>query len=149
MSVDQIAELKETFALFDKDGDGAITIPELADVLRDIGQVLRPEDVQKMIQEADLDANGVVDFPEFLAIVANRMLNEEENEQDLWSTFRYYDLNRTGLITASNLKFAMGRMGCRMTPEEADEMIREADLDGDGRLNYREFRRLMMSQVGQ
>ena len=146
MSVDQMAELKEAFSVFDKDGDGAITIGELADVLASIGQSVSTEEVQAMVSQADLDANGVVDLPEFLSIVAQRMSNAEESENDLLETFRYYDLNNTGFITASNLQFAMSRMGCKMAPEEADEMVREADLDGDGRLSYREFRRLMMTQ---
>ena len=146
MSADQIAELKAAFSAFDKDGDGSITIGELSDVLNMVGQHTSQEEVQAMISQADLDMNGVVDFPEFLALVANRMTNQEENENDLVEMFRYYDLNNTGFITASNLQFAMSRMGCKMSPEESDEMIREADLDGDGRLCYPEFRRLMMSQ---
>lgn len=143
LSVDQIAELRESFVLFDKDGDGSITIAELAEVFHSIGQNVPMTEIHEMISKADLDANGVVDFPEFLTLVADRINSAEENENDLLETFRFYDINSTGYISASNIQFAMGRMGCRMTPEEADEMIREADLDGDGRLSYLEFRRVM------
>eukprot|EP00662_Eupelagonemidae_sp_cell21_P001252 gene1252-9134_t len=38
----------------------------------------------------------------------------------------------------------MGKLGMRMSAEEADEMIREADLTGDGRMNYDEFRKMMV-----
>jgi Ca2+-binding EF-hand superfamily protein len=144
LSVDQITELRTTFAMFDRDGDGTITLAELTEALRALGQNVAREDVRGMVEEADLDANGVVDFPEFLALVANRLNDAEETENDLVEAFKFYDLNNTGFITASNLMYAMAKLGCRMTPEEADEMIREADLDMDGKLNYRDFRRVMV-----
>ena len=33
-----------------------------------------------------------------------------------------------------------------LTDEEVDEMIREADVDGDGQINYEEFVKMMMSK---
>src|SRR3989338_2439146 len=144
LSVDQITELRSTFAMFDRDGDGNISLAELTEALRTLGQNVAREDVRQMVEEADLDANGVVDFPEFLALVANRLNDAEEAENDLVEAFKYYDLNNTGFITATNLMYAMAKLGCRLTPEEADEMIREADLDMDGKLNYRDFRRVMV-----
>lgn len=38
----------------------------------------------------------------------------------------------------------MINLGERLTVEEAEQMIREADLDGDGQVSYEEFARMMM-----
>ena len=38
MTEEQIAEFKEAFSLFDKDGDGTITTKELGTVMRSLGQ---------------------------------------------------------------------------------------------------------------
>jgi calcium-binding protein CML len=38
----------------------------------------------------------------------------------------------------------MINLGEKLTDEEVDQMIREADLDGDGQVNYDEFVRMMM-----
>ena len=38
LTEEQIAEFKEAFSLFDKDGDGTITTKELGTVMRSLGQ---------------------------------------------------------------------------------------------------------------
>ena len=40
----------------------------------------------------------------------------------------------------------MTNLGEKLTDEEVNEMIREADVDGDGQVNYEEFVRMMLSK---
>ena len=143
LSQDQIHEFRDAFSLFDSDGSGTISVAELGEVLKSVGQRSSQEEVQRLVREADLDGNGLIDFPEFLALVAAKM-GEDDGRVDLRDTFQHYDINATGLITPSNLQYAMGKLGLKMTPEEADEMVREADLDGDGSMNFDEFRKMML-----
>jgi len=145
LTLQQSKMLKDVFNLFDKDGDGGISPQELNDALEALGQHVTREELLQMVHEADADDNGVIDLTDFTALYASRVNNADENEDDLVETFKFYDLNNTGYITTSNLLYAMEKLGCQLTPEEADEMIREADLDGDGRLDYRDFRRIMMA----
>eukprot|EP01065_Artemidia_motanka_P021933 TRINITY_DN2614_c2_g1_i1.p1 TRINITY_DN2614_c2_g1~~TRINITY_DN2614_c2_g1_i1.p1 ORF type:complete len:151 (+),score=27.77 TRINITY_DN2614_c2_g1_i1:108-560(+) len=144
MSQDQIQEFREAFLLFDSDGSGSISVDELGEVMRSVGQACSDDEIQRLIKEADMDNNGVIDFPEFLTIMAHRMEKTQDADEDLKETFRFYDINGTGYISPSNLQFAMNKLGLRMTAEEADEMIREADLTGDGVMNYEEFRKMMV-----
>ncbi|ORC91451.1 calmodulin [Trypanosoma theileri] len=144
LTLQQIIELKEAFALFDKDCDGSITVEDLDEVFASIGQKVSREKLQNMMAEADLDANGVIDFPEFLTLVATKLNDPAEKELELRRAFAIYDLGNTGYIKATDLRFVMGRLGCPLTPEQAFEMINEADIDGDGRLSFEEFRRVMV-----
>lgn len=62
LSQEQIAEFKEAFALFDKDGDGTITTIELGIVMKSLGQNPTEMELQDMINEVDSDGNGEIDF---------------------------------------------------------------------------------------
>lgn len=50
--------------------------------------------------------------------------------------FRVFDKNNDGLISSNELRHVMTSLGERLTEEEVDDMIKEADLDGDGQVNY-------------
>jgi len=65
LTEEQIAEFKEAFSLFDKDGDGTITTKELGTVMRSLGQNPTEAELVDMINEVDADGNGTIDFPEF------------------------------------------------------------------------------------
>ena len=73
LTEEQIAEFKEAFSLFDKDGDGTITTKELGTVMRLLGQNPTDAELKDMINEVDADGSGTIDFPEFLTMMACKM----------------------------------------------------------------------------
>ena len=90
LTEEQIAEFKEAFSLFDKDGDGTITTKELGTVMRSLGQNPTEAELQDMINEVDADGNGTIDFPEFLTMMA-RQMNSDECEEEIREAFRVFD----------------------------------------------------------
>ncbi|CAI5467082.1 unnamed protein product [Closterium sp. Yama58-4] len=145
LSEDQIAEFKEAFSLFDKDGDGSITTKELGTVMRSLGQNPTEAELQDMINEVDADGNGTIDFPEFLNLMARKM-KDTDSEEELKEAFKVFDKDQNGFISAQELRHVMTNLGEKLTDEEVDEMIREADVDGDGQVNYEEFVKMMMAK---
>jgi calmodulin len=67
-------------------------------------------------------------------------------EEEIINAFRVFDKNDSGIITASELKHVMTTIGDKLTDEEVDALIREADIDGNGNINYEEFVRTMMAR---
>ena len=68
---------------------------------------------------------------------AEEELNQEEEE--LKEAFRVFDKDGNGFISAAELRHIMTNLGEKLTDEEVDEMIREADIDGNDQINYEEF----------
>ncbi|MBA0863258.1 hypothetical protein Goshw_018714 [Gossypium schwendimanii] len=142
---EQMAEFKEAFSLFDKDGDGCITTKELGTVMRSLGQNPTEAELQGMINEVDADQNGTIDFPEFLNLIARKM-KDTDSEEELKEAFKVFDKDQNGFISAAELRLVMTNLGEILTDEEVDEMIHEADTDGDGQVNYEEFVRMMVAK---
>lgn len=63
--------------------------------------------------------------------------------QTLREAFRIFDKDHNGYIDAKELRSVTTTLGQILTKEELEEFMAEADLDGDGRLNYEEFVRIM------
>ncbi len=57
-----------------------------------------------------------------------------------------FDVNGDGWISRDELRTVMNNLGEKLTDQELDAMIKEADLNGDGRVNYEEFVRMWMQQ---
>jgi calmodulin len=83
----------------------------------------------------DADGNGTIDFPEFLTMMARKM-KDTDSEEEIREAFRVFDKDGNGFISAAELRHVMTNLGEKLTDEEVDEMIREADIDGDGQVNY-------------
>ena len=145
LTEDQVKEFKEAFSLFDRDGDGFIITRELGTVMRSLGQNPTEAELQDMINEVDIDGNGTIDFPEFLSMMARKM-KEVDVESEIREAFKVFDKDGKGLISASELRHIMTSLGEKLTDEEVDEMMREAEVDGDGQVNYDNFVKMMTSK---
>ncbi|KAL2320995.1 hypothetical protein Fmac_029964 [Flemingia macrophylla] len=143
LTQDQIAEFYEAFCLIDKNFDGYITADELAAIIRSLEGNPTKEEIQNMIGEVDVDGNGNIAFEEFLNIIMGRK-KKESLAEELKEAFKVFDRDQDGYISASELRLVMVNFGEKMTDEEAEQMVREADLDGDGLVNFEEFNRIMM-----
>ncbi|XP_073123802.1 uncharacterized protein [Henckelia pumila] len=129
----------EAFKLFDKNGDGKISIEELGSVLRCLYPNVTVEELREMIREVDTDGNGTIEFQEFFNLMVKKMKETDANHDDLREAFNAFDKDQDGYISPDELGHVMICLGERMTAEELEEMIKEVDLDGDGQVNYQEF----------
>ena len=78
-----------------------------------------------------------MEFPEFLCLMARKM--KDTDNAELIEAFKIFDRDGNGFISAAELRNVMTNRGGKLTDEEVDKMIREADVDGNGQINYAEF----------
>ena len=134
----QIEEFKKAFSLFDKDGDGTISIKELGEVLHSLGQKPSKLELKNMLKEADADGNGEIDLPDFL-IMMSKHSYDTNVEESLREAFRLFDKDGNGYISAAELRNIMTNLSEKLTDDEIDEMVKNADTDGDGEIHFKEF----------
>ena len=139
-------QYQDAFEMFDKDKDGTITAKELANVMETLtGEKPSLDEINSMIKEVDLNSDGKIELEEFITLMMKNSIDTQQ-EEEVINAFRVFDKEGNGLIQTDELKHIMMTIGDKMTEDEADEMIHEADIDGDGTINYEEFVRMMMAR---
>jgi calmodulin len=144
-SDDKIREFKEAFEMFDRDKDGLINAKELGNILRSLGHEPNEQELTDMIIDVDTDEDKKIDFNEFIQLM-HRRAKDSDIEEELVEAFRIFDKEGNGLIESTEFRHIMLTLGERLSDEEIDEMIKEADPMNDGYINYREFAKIMLSK---
>ncbi|EPS59225.1 calcium-dependent protein kinase 1, partial [Genlisea aurea] len=146
LSEDEIKGLKAMFANMDTDNSGTITYEELKTGLARLGSKLSEAEVKQLMEAADVDGNGTIDYIEFITATMHR--HRLERDEHLFGAFQFFDTDNSGYITRDELETAMKKYGMG---DEATirEIISEVDTDNDGRINYEEFCTMMRSGTTQ
>ncbi|XP_002968790.2 probable calcium-binding protein CML10 [Selaginella moellendorffii] len=140
-SIDQRAkELEQVFRSIDTDGDGRICLEELRAMLRLIGNA-NPDDTELLglLRAIDSDGDGFISLEEFLRA------NDEggSSADDLRAAFQVFDIDGNGFISADELHCVLQKMGDKITKSECRRMIKGVDSDGNGLVDFEEFRIMM------
>lgn len=142
LSEEQRTDIKEAFDLFDREASGKIDTKELKIAIRALGFEPKKEEIKKMIAEVDKDGSGKISFEDFLNLMSVKMA-EKDSKEEIMKAFRLFDDDETGKISFKNLYRVAKELGENLTNEELQEMIDEADRDGDGEISQDEFLRIM------
>lgn len=153
-------ELRKVFSTFDKNGDGFITRKELRESLRNLRILMTDSEIDDIVVKFDSNGDGLIDFDEFCLLTSesirgggsegeyeNKEGELEEEEVDLKEAFDVFDKDKDGLISVEELALVLTSLGLREGKkiEECKEMIRKVDMDGDGMVNFNEFKRMMIN----
>lgn len=138
LSRDKLEEYQDIFSFFDRDGSGSISSSELGQVMRTFGWSPSEMELQELISEIDQDGNGSISFNEFVWLMTKE-IHDNDIEEEIREAFRVFDREGHGFITVPDITHVLQTLGEKLAPDETQELIKEADLDGDGNINYEEF----------
>ncbi|KAK1434990.1 hypothetical protein QVD17_00745 [Tagetes erecta] len=139
LSEEEIAGLKKMFKIIDTDNSGYITFKELKAGLKRFGSNLNESEIYNLMQSADIDNSGAIDYEEFIA--ATLHMNKIDREDYLSGAFSYFDKDDSGYITLDELQQACKEFG--VDDVHLEEIIKEADQNNDGQIDYNEFVAMM------
>ena len=142
---EEVEEFRAMFHLFDIDRVGIITTEDLGRVMRSLGENPTEAELQDKINEVDTVGNGTINFPDFLTMMMEKKMKDTHSEEEIREAFSVFDKDGNGFISAAELRQTMTEVGEKLTDEELDEMLREADTDEDGQVNFEEFVTMMTS----
>ncbi|CAL1545279.1 unnamed protein product [Lymnaea stagnalis] len=140
----EIRDLHLVFELFDNNSDGFIGSTDLRGALRTLGFKVKKEDAMKMVQEANKKSKNEVDFNEFLEIIIDKQGDTRDTYDEIIKGFKMFDFDGEGSISLEKLKRACTLAEIKFTQKELEEMIEEADLDGNGCVDQSEFIQIML-----
>jgi len=152
LSDEQLTEIQDAFKLFDKKGENQINGNDLVTVFQSLKCNVSQAEMTDYMQVLDPTASGMVQYSDFLPVIAKRLQNKETVD-DLMKAFRVFDKEHKGTLSPDELRHILSNLGEVMELPEVDEYIVEADLkaphlkpDGSktGMINYVAFIAVML-----
>ncbi|KDO62714.1 hypothetical protein CISIN_1g042392mg, partial [Citrus sinensis] len=152
--------LKEKFIEMDTDKNGTLSYDELRAGLTKVGSMLTEFDVKQLMEAADMDGNGAIDYTEFTAATIQRQ--KLERSEYLSKAFQYFDKDNSGydeframvespqtirnvshIYTDKAKKFGLGNTKQFRAMNMLKKLVLQGDIDGNGNIDFIEFVNLM------
>ena len=145
LSEETKADYMDAFNMFDTNHDGTINSQKMGEIMRKLGINPTEQQLLQLIENVSKSGNKKITFDDFVDLMEQRN-KEDDNEVEIINAFRIFDKENNGLISNEELFHIIRTFGETLTDKEIEDIISEADVDGDGYINYEEFVRMMTAK---
>ncbi|KAK3752828.1 hypothetical protein QZH41_016355, partial [Actinostola sp. cb2023] len=125
--------------MFDKNGDGHITIKELGEAMAQAGQPVPESELKDMIRAVDVNGNGKIEYKEFEQMMAAQ-LGAPMSPDDIKYYFKQFDKNGDGFISGDEMRCLVRTFHSSLTGPDFDKLVKNmidtADINKDGKISF-------------
>ena len=136
----QIAEYKQLFTEFDLNKDDHITCIQLKECLTAYFKEKSREEIEEIVNEADISGHGCVTFDNFMQLILDRDLREKRNEDK--QLFDSFDLNGDGFIDITELSTVFFSLN-NIDETQILRIFSQLDRNNHGKVGFEEFQEFM------
>jgi len=129
--------------MFDKDGDNHITVKELGTVMRSLGMSPTEGEIEMLLLAGGGDKTKLTNFDTFIAIMSKQLQQKDNSQDEMKQAFKVFDKDGTGYIGVNELRHVMTNLGEKLTEEEVNELLSEADPNSEGKINFQQFAKML------
>eukprot|EP01063_Lacrimia_lanifica_P025371 TRINITY_DN33168_c0_g1_i1.p1 TRINITY_DN33168_c0_g1~~TRINITY_DN33168_c0_g1_i1.p1 ORF type:complete len:176 (+),score=60.24 TRINITY_DN33168_c0_g1_i1:60-587(+) len=142
-----LSDSAAAFALYDEAGAGSLPSGQLGTLLRALGY--NPSEAQVQAMRGTLDKDGVDGSFDLAALQKFQQelhdVRPDDYEALIEQSFKVFDKAGSGTLSAQELKDVLMTIGDKLSVVEADDLLRGAEVDADGRLGYKAFAKVMLA----
>ena len=135
--------VKDTYKNFAKNKSDEVDIDQLKEALNSFNIELRDEKINELFSTVDKKGKVNIDFDQLIEDITNGI---DLNSDSLSSIFLYL-LGDDATIDALELNHLKELCGNTYSDEEIEEMFKRADFDGDGRINFEDFCKIVGERI--
>ena len=145
LSEETKADYMDAFNMFDTNHDGTINSQKIGELMRKLGKNPTEAQLTQIIGNIAKNNSKQIVFDDFVELMEQKN-KENDPEIEIINMFQIFNKENNGLISNEELFHIIRTFGETLTDEEIQEIITEADVDGDGFINYEEFVRMMTTK---
>lgn len=137
-------DLEDAFFLFAYDESGKISVREVGPVVRSVGLNPTEDELKEITNQVQAKFGGNVDANSLAQILEPRLNSLQTTENELTDALLAFDKSGNSTVSVQDLLHSLTSLGERLKPEVVDELIREADPDGEGQVSIADMAKILM-----
>ena len=138
ISEEQLEDMKKLFRVLDVKKESKLPVSQIRRLMRALDFDLDKSELQKVTEKIDPDKTGFITWDNLVLVMEDR-LKEVDTYEDFVEAFTKLDKDKDGEISAPEYRQMMATMGHKLTEEQIEEMMAEADAKGEGVVNMETF----------